>query len=647
MATSPPNVVLHAGIDLGYSTCRVRYESSSFSSSSSSSPMPVPCSGELNLQGCLAITDDGFVYGEEVLNRSTLPEQNRIQSIKKLLLLARDTRDPGGDDRCHCVFRGRPVKLKREEIIGAFLKEIKRRIVSRVKGVAVQCIQCVLAVPFGLSLSKRALLRRACVLADLELLWFVDDLTSVAFTRRLRRGVEEGCSGRVVHVIVDVGAGGLSAGIVGTRQGEGRRDGQGEGVEVEVLWGFTDFEACGEKIDALMVDWVREQIGGTMGIRTLGRIKAECERKKQILSVSEHTVLEVDVEDGRHIVLPLKRAEFEKISRPVLDRIRDNLASLRTLLEKLDNGNVLQGLLNQEGSSVRASVLLLVGGLCRIPAVQGVVRQVFPEMVPSPSVSSLYAVHLEGSSTVGALYSCCTTTMETPHWFPSNVTLRSTGGDPQRELYSAGCAQPVGDVNAIGKMIHVPVGVNFVETDLVEGLDGPVLYRCRISGRHHPLASSSGHSGVRVEYRMDARGSFYAHVIPAGEGATYSNGEVCFVDTRIEDIFNLGHLMLESKEESLKVLKVFEDAGEQFREKIEAHNRLESYIIGLTDVVQTIEGLAKSNREWLEAYDRRTTSANDIDLQGKRLEESLVQIRGFYYEASSNQDMSYDGNVIQ
>ena len=140
---------------------------------------------------------------------------------------------------------------------------------------------------------------------------------------------------------------------------------------VEVLATNGDNHLGGDDWDQRIIDWMADKFKAENGIdlrndpMTLQRLKEAAENAKKELSASSQTTINLpfiamDANGPKNLMYDLSRAEFERISRDLLDRCKEPVT------KALHDANVAISEVDE---------VILVGGSSRMPAVQNLVKQ--------------------------------------------------------------------------------------------------------------------------------------------------------------------------------------------------------------------------------------------------------------------------------
>ncbi len=212
----------------------------------------------------------------------------------------------------------------------------------------------VITVPAYFSDSQRQATKEAGTIAGLNVLRIVNEPTAAALAYGLEKGEKE----QTIPVF-DLGGGTFDVSLLDLADGV-----------VEVLATNGDNHLGGDDWDQRVIDWLADKFNSDNGIdlrkdpMALQRLKEAAENAKKELSSAQQAQINLpfitaDASGPKHLDYTLTRAEFERITRDLLDRCK---APVTKALQ--DAGLQLSDV----------SEVILVGGSTRMPAVQDLVK---------------------------------------------------------------------------------------------------------------------------------------------------------------------------------------------------------------------------------------------------------------------------------
>src|ERR1700737_4296848 len=217
--------------------------------------------------------------------------------------------------------------------------------------------QAVITVPAYFNDSQRQATKDAGRIAGLEVLRIINEPTAASLAYGLdKHGKDE------TIAVYDLGGGTFDISILSV----------GEGVfEVKATNGDTFLG--GDDFDQRIIDWIVDEFKKDQGIdlrqdrMALQRLKEAAEKAKIELSSTQSTEVNLpfitaDASGPKHLSLNLTRAKLEQLVGDLVERTK---------------GPVQQALKDAGVSPSDINEVVLVGGQTRMPAVQGLVKQVF------------------------------------------------------------------------------------------------------------------------------------------------------------------------------------------------------------------------------------------------------------------------------
>ncbi len=218
--------------------------------------------------------------------------------------------------------------------------------------------QAVITVPAYFNDAQRQATKDAGQIAGLEVLRIINEPTAAALAYGLDKS-----EGKTIAVY-DLGGGTFDVSILDI----------GDGV-FEVLSTNGDTFLGGEDFDLRIVDFLADEFRQNTGIDlkkqkdALQRLKEEAEKaKKELSSASSYEVnlpfitMDMETKEPKHLNVKLTRAKFESLVEDLIKRTMDPC----------------QKALKDAGKSVsQIDEVVLVGGMTRMPAVQGAVEKRF------------------------------------------------------------------------------------------------------------------------------------------------------------------------------------------------------------------------------------------------------------------------------
>ncbi|KCV69149.1 hypothetical protein H696_04563 [Fonticula alba] len=263
----------------------------------------------------------------------------------------------------------------------------------------------VLVIPSYFTQPQRKAILNAAKLAGLNVLGLTHSTTSAA----LQYAIGTRLSEKETHLFVDIGAGSVSASVVGivpkppigtvkgkkTAAAPTARD----PLELNVLSHTHDVNSGGRALDELLAMHLgslfdrahKRKTPVYSEPRARARLLHEASRVKQVLSVNVETISRVEgLHDGLDFSAPISRATFEELAAPIVQRIG---ATVRAALAG-------SGLSADDLTSVK-----LFGGGTRVPLVQRALREALNVETLAHNINADEAAALGGAFRAASLLS--------------------------------------------------------------------------------------------------------------------------------------------------------------------------------------------------------------------------------------------------
>ena len=304
--------------------------------------------------------DGERVVGKAAKNQAVTNPENTVNSIKRFMGRAFNETfeeqktvaysvQAGKDGRAVVNIDGK--QYTPEEISAMVLQKMKA---DAEKQLGQPVTQAVITVPAYFNDAQRQATKDAGKIAGLEVLRIINEPTAAALADGLdKKNKEEKI------LVFDLGGGTFDVSILEL----------GDGV-FEVASTAGDNHLGGDDWDQRVIDWLADKFKADNGIdlradkMALQRLKEAAEKAKIELSSTTQTNINLpfitaDASGPKHLDYTLTRAEFERITKDLLDRCRKP---------------VEQALQDAGYTASQIDEVILVGGSTRMPAVQELVR---------------------------------------------------------------------------------------------------------------------------------------------------------------------------------------------------------------------------------------------------------------------------------
>ena len=334
--------------------------------------------------------DGERVVGKAAKNQAVTNPENTVSSVKRFIGRSFDETpeeqktvsykvEKGKDGRAVIDIDGKDYTP--EEISAMVLQKLKS---DAEKQVGEPITQAVITVPAYFNDAQRQATKDAGKIAGLEVLRIINEPTAAA----LAYGLD-----KVDHdekiLVFDLGGGTFDVSVLEL----------GDGV-FEVASTAGDNHLGGDDWDQRIIDWMADKIKADTGIdlredkMALQRLKEAAEKAKMELSSTSQTNINLpfitaDASGPKHLDLTLTRAEFERITKDLLDRCK------KPVEQALKDAGLKLGDVDE---------VILVGGSTRMPAVQDLVKELTgkaPNMSVNPDEVVAMGAAVQGGVLAG------------------------------------------------------------------------------------------------------------------------------------------------------------------------------------------------------------------------------------------------------
>ncbi|WP_418995165.1 molecular chaperone DnaK [Adlercreutzia equolifaciens] len=334
--------------------------------------------------------DGERVVGKAAKNQAVTNPENTVSSVKRFIGRSFDETpeeqktvsykvQKGKDGRAVIDIDGKDYTP--EEISAMVLQKLKT---DAEKQVGQSITQAVITVPAYFNDAQRQATKDAGKIAGLEVLRIINEPTAAA----LAYGLD-----KVDHdekiLVFDLGGGTFDVSVLEL----------GDGV-FEVASTAGDNHLGGDDWDQRIIDWMADKFQAENGIdlrkdpMALQRLKEAAEKAKMELSSTTQTNINLpfitaDASGPKHLDYTLTRAEFERITKDLLDRCK------KPVEQALKDAGLKMGEVDE---------VILVGGSTRMPAVQELVKQLTgkaPNMSVNPDEVVAMGAAVQGGVLAG------------------------------------------------------------------------------------------------------------------------------------------------------------------------------------------------------------------------------------------------------
>ena len=334
--------------------------------------------------------DGERVVGKAAKNQAVTNPENTVSSVKRFIGRSYDETPEEQKTVSYKVQKGKDGRAvididgtdyTPEEISAMVLQKLKT---DAEKQVGQPITQAVITVPAYFNDAQRQATKDAGKIAGLEVLRIINEPTAAA----LAYGLD-----KVDHdekiLVFDLGGGTFDVSVLEL----------GDGV-FEVASTAGDNHLGGDDWDQRIIDWMADKFQAENGIdlrkdpMALQRLKEAAEKAKMELSSTTQTNINLpfitaDASGPKHLDYTLTRAEFERITKDLLDRCK------KPVEQALKDAGLKMGEVDE---------VILVGGSTRMPAVQELVKQLTgkaPNMSVNPDEVVAMGAAVQGGVLAG------------------------------------------------------------------------------------------------------------------------------------------------------------------------------------------------------------------------------------------------------